>query len=161
MAVTKVKHKHGNEIVALVLFAGGLLALLALVTYSAADPCFSVSGRGGETRNAIGIIGCYLSDALLKLFGVCAYLIPLFLFAYAVFFALGGEAVHPLLKKIGGVLLSVSLATLMGLDGETVNLLGETVPSGGMLGRLFVILLVKSVSITGAFIITVTALVIS
>ena len=32
MAVTKVKHKHGNEIIALVLFAGGLLLLLALVT---------------------------------------------------------------------------------------------------------------------------------
>ena len=161
MAGTKVKHKHGNEVVALVLFAGGLLVLLALITYSAADPSFSVSGRGGDTRNAIGVIGSYLSDAILKLFGVCAYLIPLFLFAYAVFFALGGEAVHPLLKKIGGILFFVALATLMGLHGETVSLLGESVPSGGMLGQLFVILLVKSVSITGAFIITVTALVIS
>jgi len=161
MAVSKVKHKNGHEIVALVLFAAGLLLLLALVTYSAADPCFSVSGKGGETRNAIGVIGSYLSDALLKLFGVCSYLLPVFLFAYAVFFALGGEAVHPLLKKIGGLLLFVSLATFMGLQGETMPLFGEAVPSGGMLGRLFVIVLVKSVSITGAFIITVTSLVIS
>jgi DNA segregation ATPase FtsK/SpoIIIE, S-DNA-T family len=161
MAVSKVKHKNGHEIIALVLFAAGLLLLLALITYSVADPCFSVSGKGGETRNAIGVIGSYLSDAFLKLFGVCAYLIPAFLFAYAAFFALGGEAAHPLLKKIGGILLFVSLTTLLGLQGETVTLFGETVPSGGMLGQLFVILLVKSVSITGAFIITVTSLVIS
>jgi len=161
MAVAKVKHKHGHEIVALILFAAGLLVLLALVTYSATDPCFSVSAPAGPVTNAIGIIGSYLSDALLKLLGICAYLFPLFLFAYAAYFALGGEAVHPLLKKVGGLLLVVSLATLLGLQGDSVMLFGESVPSGGMLGKLFGLLLVGSVSITGATIITTTSLVIS
>lgn len=161
MAVTKVKHKHGHEAVALILFAAGLLVLMGLVTYSASDPCFSVAGKGAEVRNAIGIIGAYLSDALLKLFGLCAYLIPVFLFACAAFFSLGGEAAHPVLKKVGGVLLFVSLATLLGLQNETMTIFGEEVPSGGMLGQLFVVLLVKSVSVTGAYIITVTSLVIS
>ena len=161
MAVTKVKHKHGHEIVALILFAAGLLVLLALVTYSATDPCFSVSAPAGPVTNAIGIIGSYLSDALLKLLGICAYLLPLFLFAYAAYFALGGEAVHPLLKKVGGLLLVVSLATLLGLQGDSVMLFGESIPSGGMLGKLFGLLLVRSVSITGATIITTTSLVIS
>jgi len=161
MAVSKVKHKHGHEVVALILFAAGLLILMGLVTYSAADPCFSVAGKGAEVRNAIGIIGSYLSDALLKLFGVCAYLIPVFLFAYGAFFSLQTEAAHPLLKKVGGVLLFVSLATLLGLQNETMTIFGEEIPSGGMLGQLFVILMVKSISVTGAYIITVTSLVIS
>jgi DNA segregation ATPase FtsK/SpoIIIE, S-DNA-T family len=161
MAVTKIKYKHGHEVVALILFAAGLLVLMGLVTYSASDPCFSVAGKGAEVKNAIGIIGSYLSDALLKLFGLCAYLIPIFLFSYAVYFSLGGEAAHPLLKKVGGVLLFVSLATLMGLQNETVTIFSEEIPSGGMLGQLFVILLVKSISVTGAYIITVTSLVIS
>ncbi len=161
MAASKVKHKHGHEIVALILFAAGLLTLLSLVTYSSTDPCFSVSGAGGEVKNAIGIIGSYMSDALLRLFGLCAYLIPLFLFSYAAYFAMGGEAVHPHLKKIGGILLFVSLSTLLGIQGETVRLLSETVPSGGMLGQLFVVVLVKTVSVTGAAIIAVTSLVIS
>ncbi len=160
MAASKVKHKHGHEIAALILFSVGLLLLLALVTYSSTDPCFSVSGSG-EVKNAIGVIGSYLSDALLKLFGLCAYLIPLFLFSYAAFFALGGEALHPHLKKVGGILLFASLATLLGIQGETVRLFSETVPSGGMFGRLFAVLLVKTVSITGAAIVAVTALVIS
>ncbi len=161
MAISKVKYKHGHEIVALVLFAAGLLVLMGLVTYSASDPCFSVAGKGVQVKNAIGIIGSYLSDALLKLFGLCAYLIPVFLFTYAAYFSLGGEAAHPLLKKVGGVLLFTALATLLGLQNETVTIFSEEVPSGGMLGQLFVILLVKSISVTGAYIITVTSLVIS
>ena len=161
MAVSKIKHKHGHEVVALMLFAAGLLVLMCLVTYSASDPCFSVAGKGAEVKNAIGIIGSYLSDALLKLFGLCAYLIPVFLFTYAAYFSLGGEAVHPLLKKVGGVLLFTSLATLLGLQNETMTIFSEEIPSGGMLGQLFVILLVKSISVTGAYIITVTSLVIS
>ena len=134
---------------------------MGLVTYSASDPCFSVAGKGAEVKNAIGIIGAYLSDALLKLFGLCAYLIPVFLFTYAAYFSLGGEAAHPLLKKVGGVLLFVSLATLLGLQSETLTIFSEEIPSGGMLGQLFVILMVKSISVTGAYIITVTSLVIS
>ncbi len=159
MAGSTVKQRQGNEILALVLFAAGLLVLLSLVTYSASDPCFSVSGKGGEIKNAIGVIGSYLSDALLKLFGVCAYLLPLFAFLSAAFFALGGEALHPHLKKVGGILLFVSLATFFGLQGETTQLFSETIPSGGMLGRLFAVLLVSSISITGAYIVTVTAIV--
>ena len=161
MAVSKVKHKHGHEVVALILFAAGLLVLMGLVTYSASDPCFSVAGKGAGIKNAIGIIGSYLSDALLKLFGLCAYLIPVFLFTYAAYFSLGGEAAHPLLKKVGGVLLFVSLATLLGLQNETLTIFSEEIPSGGMLGQLFVLLMVKSISVTGAYIITVTSLVIS
>jgi S-DNA-T family DNA segregation ATPase FtsK/SpoIIIE len=160
MAASSKSHKPRHEIFALVLFAAGLLLLLSLITYTASDPSFSVSGRG-EVRNAIGVIGSYLADALLKLCGLGAYLIPLFLFAYAAWFALGGEAVHPHLKKIGGLLLFTSLATLLGLQGETLQVLGEAVPSGGMLGQLFGALLVRSVSITGAYIVAVTALMIS
>ncbi len=161
MAAPKKEHTNRHEIVALILFAAGLLLLLALITYSAADPCFSVSGGAGVVRNAIGVIGSYLSDALLRLIGLCSYLIAFFLFVYAAFFALGIEAVHPHLKKAGGILLFLSLATLLGLQGETLRLFGETVPSGGMLGQLFVAILVGSVSVTGSYIIAVTVLVIS
>ena len=161
MAAPKKEHTSRHEIAALVLFAAGLLLLLALITYSSADPCFSVVDAGGVVRNAIGIIGSYLSDALLRLVGLCSYLIAFFFFVYAAFFALGVEAVHPHLKKAGGLLLFISLATLLGLQGETLRLFGETVPSGGMLGQFFMMVLVSGVSLTGAYIIAVTVLVIS
>src|SRR3990172_4459029 len=108
MPVSTVKHKHGNEILALILFAVGLLVVLSLVSYSATDPCFSISGTGGSVRNSVGIIGAYLSDVLLHLFGLSSYLLPAFLATYAVFLMLRKEAIHPPLKKVGGVVLFVS-----------------------------------------------------
>lgn len=161
MPVSKVKHKHWNEIVALIFFAAGLLLLLGLVSYSATDPSFFVAGSGGKIRNYIGIIGSYLSDVLLKLVGISAYFLPLFLFAYAAFFTLGREAVHPLLKKIGGLILFLSTTALLSLQGETISLFGEAVPSGGMLGGFLSFLMLKSISTAGAYIITFTAMVIA
>ncbi len=161
MPVQTVKHKHWNEIVALILFSTGLLIFLSLVSYSAGDPCFSVAASAGEVRNYIGIIGSYLSDALLQLFGLTVYLITLYLFAYALFLALKRELAHPHLKKIGSFIFFVSLSAFMSLRGETLQFLGETIPSGGMLGNMLARLLLRGVSDTGSYIITITAIVIS
>jgi len=161
MAVSAVKHKHWNEMVGLLLLAAGLLIILSLVSYSASDPCFSVAGTGAAVKNTIGIIGAYLSDALLRLFGISAYLIPLLLFGYGVFLALGQDTEHPYLKKVGGIVLFISAASFLGLGSETSSLFGEDVPSGGMLGGFIAHLLVAGVSATGAYIITVTAIVLS
>ena len=161
MAVAATKPKHWNEMVGLLLFAAGLLIILGLLSYSAKDPCFSVSGTGSQTRNFIGIIGAYLSDVLLHLFGITSYLLPLFLFGFGVFLALGKEAIHPHLKKIGGLILFFSVAAFFGLQGETLRFLGEDIPSGGMLGGLISHLLLSGFSATGAYIITLTAIVVS
>ena len=161
MAVAATKPKHWNEMVGLLLFAAGLLIILGLLSYSAKDPCFSVSGTGSQTQNFIGIIGAYLSDVLLHLFGITSYLLPLFLFGFGVFLALGMEAIHPHLKKIGGLILFFSVAAFFGLQGETLRFLGEDIPSGGMLGGLISHLLLSGFSATGAYIITLTAVVVS
>ena len=100
----------------LLLFAAGLLVVLSLLSYSATDPCFSVSGTGTKTQNVIGIIGAYLSDVLLRLFGITAYLLPLLVFGYGAFLALGREPVHPYLKKVGGIVLFVSSSAFFGLQ---------------------------------------------
>jgi S-DNA-T family DNA segregation ATPase FtsK/SpoIIIE len=76
MAASPEKHKHGNEMVGLLLLALGLLLFLSLVSYSATDPCFSVSGDGGAVKNYIGIIGAFLSDALLQIVGLSAFSSP-------------------------------------------------------------------------------------
>jgi len=161
MTVSTAKHKHWNEIIGLLLFAAGLLIMLSLISYSATDQCFSVANTGSEITNAIGIIGAYLSDALLRLFGLSAYLIPLFLLGYAVLLTLNGEAVHPHLKKIGGIVLFISTSAFFGLERETIRLFGEEISSGGMLGSLIVRLLVGGVSAVGTYIITLTAIIIS
>ena len=161
MAVSTIKHKHWHEIIALLLFAIGLLVILSLMSYSATDQCFSVMGTGAEIKNMIGIIGAYFADALLRLFGLTSYLVPLLLFGYAIVLSLGQEPVHPLLKKVGGIVLFFASCAFFGLQGETMRLLGEEVPSGGMLGSFLARMLVSGVFPTGAYIITITAIIIS
>ncbi|OGW40635.1 MAG: hypothetical protein A2X57_03475 [Nitrospirae bacterium GWD2_57_8] len=154
-------HTHWHEMIGLGLLALGLLVLLSLLSYSNADPSFSVSGVGGKTRNIIGITGAYLSDMALHLFGLASYLVPVYLFAYAIFFMLGREALHPLLKNIGGLVLFISAAAFFGLQNDAVRLFGEQFPSGGMLGRFLGRLFLRGLSQTGSYIVTGTTIVIA
>ncbi len=147
--------------VGLLLFASGLLLILSLISYNSTDPCFSVSGGSASTKNIIGIIGAYLSDALLRLFGIASYIIAVMLLGASVFFLLGREMLHPYLKKIGGLVLFLSTTAFFALRSETVRLLGEEVPSGGMLGGMIAHLLVSGFSATGSYIIAITAMTIS
>jgi S-DNA-T family DNA segregation ATPase FtsK/SpoIIIE len=161
MAASAVKRKHWNEMAGLLIFAIGLLIMLSLVSYSAGDPCFSVARSDAGIENMIGIIGAYLADALLRLFGLSIYLVPLFIFGYALVRGLGKELAHPHLKKVGGVLLFIFASAFAGLQSETIQLFGEVVPSGGMLGGLIARLLTAGFSATGAHIITLTGAVIA
>jgi len=58
------------------LLGGGalwLIALLALLTHQAADPGFSTSGTGAAAANKAGLIGAWLSDLALFLFGYSSW----------------------------------------------------------------------------------------
>ena len=54
-----------------------LLMLLALVTHQANDPAFSTSGQGGPVGNKAGLVGAWVSDLALFLFGYSAWLLML------------------------------------------------------------------------------------
>src|ERR1043165_5465842 len=57
----------------LVLVAAGAYLLLIFATFHRSDPAWSHSATGAVTRNAGGVVGAWLSDVLLFLFGVSAY----------------------------------------------------------------------------------------
>lgn len=56
-----------------------LYTLVALLTYSGADPGWSRTGSGSAVRNAGGPAGAWLADVFFALFGYMAYLFPLML----------------------------------------------------------------------------------
>ena len=51
--------------------------MLSLVTYSANDPGWSYAGPREFAENAGGLVGAWLADVLLNLFGLLGYLFPL------------------------------------------------------------------------------------
>ena len=68
-----------NEMLGLVLLAAAGLLLLALATYTPADPSFNtVSALGTRpAHNWTGLIGSYTADLLLQVFGVAVVFVPL------------------------------------------------------------------------------------
>lgn len=74
--VTAQLGKGLRESALLVCLALAVILLIALVTYSTADPGFSRSGINITVHNAIGRVGAWVSDLLFVLFGYPAYLFP-------------------------------------------------------------------------------------
>ena len=65
-----------REIGLIGLTAAALYALLAMASYSPADPAFTFSGTGDEVRNLVGASGALFADVSLYLFGLMAYTLP-------------------------------------------------------------------------------------
>jgi S-DNA-T family DNA segregation ATPase FtsK/SpoIIIE len=67
-----------REIFGLILWALAIFLLMSLLSYSPEDPSLNqAGGAAAPIRNWTGIVGAYVSDALLQAFGWASYLLPL------------------------------------------------------------------------------------
>ena len=117
-----------------------IIMLLALFSYSPADPGFSHTGTGsGKLQNLIGAAGAWYADFSFYLFGTPAYLFPLMALFVGWFLCLNRAAIEAIekhvviLRSVGFVIAlatSCGLATLHFVHPE----LRET--AGGVLGQL-------------------------
>ena len=56
-----------------------IYVLISLVTYEPSDPGWSHSGTADSVRNAGGVVGAWIADVGLLLFGYLAFLFPVML----------------------------------------------------------------------------------
>ncbi len=142
-----------REAAALLLFPLALYLLVCLLTHNREDPSWSHSGPDLGVHNWGGVIGAYLSDALLWFFGIMAYAFPLLLVALAVHVLRerarsAASSLEPTLRLIGFVLLMASGAALAALAlGPAPDLAAGY---GGILGRLIGHPLAAGLGIGGA-----------
>ncbi len=74
-----------RPILAIVLLIGSIYVLLSLVSFSKLDPSWNYSSSQlTDTHNLGGIVGSFLSDAILQLVGLVAYFISVISFALGV-----------------------------------------------------------------------------
>ncbi len=141
----------------LVLAVGGYLAM-ALWSYSEYDPGWARMGPAREVDNLGGPVGAWMADLLLTLFGVLAFLLPLFLLAKSWLMLRARQIVRPfdgrqwLVRTIGLVLCLVCGTTLASLQQGSADLW----PSGygGILGAQLSTLLLPLLSLHGTALIT-------
>src|SRR5579884_3508897 len=149
-----------NELLGFLLCVSALLLFLALASYSPLDPSFnsaSVLTGSHVARNWIGIFGAYVSDSLLQLFGVGAFLLPLFAVGMGIRWFRSHKVVSPLAKLLGGIWLLMFVPALLALLPGHMRWLGA-VPLEGLLGQILGDTLIHYFNIAGAYIVATTML---
>jgi S-DNA-T family DNA segregation ATPase FtsK/SpoIIIE len=153
--MSRVVNRVVREATLILCFLSGVFLLIALLTYSTADPGFFTTGSGGDVDNAVGQLGAWIADLLLHLFGLFAYLFPL---------ALGLKVVAMLrhsdepaeefswgmfgLKAAGVILLAVGACALATMHFE----IDQSLPwlAGGVVGSLMVDVTVPVFAVVGS-----------
>ncbi|MDQ1610732.1 MAG: segregation ATPase FtsK/SpoIIIE, family [Pyrinomonadaceae bacterium] len=144
------RNSRRNEIVAIALFALGLMLTLCLVFFNPNDPSLNSAGQD-ETRNLVGPVGAYVSDVMLQSVGLASYLLPLLLFL-AAWRRFRTRRIHAPLSRIVGLLtLLVSAAAVLALVRVPLLFDGR-VSAGGFIGTFVASNLAGALNAVGALV---------
>ncbi|MDO8519287.1 MAG: DNA translocase FtsK 4TM domain-containing protein, partial [Deltaproteobacteria bacterium] len=140
MSVKKIKPQAEpspvkREIAALFFLALGAFLYLSLLSFEPRDPSF-LNLTSGPIHNWGGVIGSYLSDSLLFLFGGGAYFIGFFfLLAFVLVFSGAKKRVH-LIEVALYLIFVIFIAILFQMGKGVLHYGKQTIPAGGFLGSL-------------------------
>ena len=159
--LTPGANKRLNELIGFLLLMAALLTALSLVSYSPLDPSLNTAGpaQSPPAQNWIGLAGAYFADALLQALGYVAFLLPVLLFALAWQRFRSEPVASPLAKTAGVLLLLLAITSLLGLTPAVPAVRG-LMPAGGLLGVLLALGLTQIWNVPGAYLVTLTALVV-
>src|ERR1043165_8048331 len=146
---------RGNEILAILFIAVGLLLALCLISaaFYPNDPSWNSAGAA-ETHNWAGAIGANVAATAFQFIGLAAYLLPLLLFA-AAWRRFHTATIHRPLMRIGGlVILVVSASALLSIS-HLRPLFDSSVQPGGLLGAVVAQGLARGLSNVGATVLLV------
>ncbi len=151
-----------SEVTGVLLFAAGLIWLIALATHAPTDPVWFLSTRtSGPVSNLVGRVGAFVSEASFQLIGYGAYLIPL-VAVVAGWFSFWCKTVDAAYTKLIGVAMLFGCATtFLGLALPPGHESGRAFDPGGWLGDQFAGALAASFNRTGSLIIIMTLLFLS
>jgi DNA segregation ATPase FtsK/SpoIIIE, S-DNA-T family len=154
LVLTPTRNRRLNELVGLLVLAASVLLLLSLVSWRPTDPSFNTIGPG-PVRNWIGPIGAHLSDVILQVEGLSAYLLPLFIGALGWAWMRSRRAGSPLAKLVGIALCLLFAPALFGLLPNHPHF-PSGLPVEGITGRLVADFLVHFLNFPGACIVACT-----
>ncbi|MBN1828631.1 MAG: DNA translocase FtsK 4TM domain-containing protein [Deltaproteobacteria bacterium] len=164
MKNTEPTHRKIREIGAIILGALALFLLIAFLSYDVNDPSFThfVSGSPKITNRG-GMIGSYVADSALRLFGVTAYLFPLMLLFCAAKLFINKTVKMNIFFLLSFATLVGSTATIIAARYDTLFFFGagRYPEPGGFIGACLMRYLVPYFSSIGTYLLTVTVLIMS
>jgi S-DNA-T family DNA segregation ATPase FtsK/SpoIIIE len=159
LALTPTRNRRTNEVTGMVLLVAASLLFLALASYHPTDPSFNTVG-GRQIHNWTGLVGASVSDVLLQLEGVAAFLLPLLLGALGWAWLRSRPAGSPSAKASGVLLYLLFAPALFGLIPGHLRWM-HALPLEGLTGRLLVDTLVHYLNLPGAAIVIASMVVIA
>jgi S-DNA-T family DNA segregation ATPase FtsK/SpoIIIE len=156
--LSPTQHRRLNEIIGFLLLSLGLVLLLSLVSYHTQDPSFDTAAAS-RPLNLVGYPGSYLSDLFFQTFGATAFLFPLLSFLLSWKWIRSEELEAGGVKIFGSILLTLAISAAFSF--VPFHLFDGTIRIGGTLGLTLANYLVDALNVTGALLITLTAVVIS
>jgi S-DNA-T family DNA segregation ATPase FtsK/SpoIIIE len=149
-----------NELIGFLLCVSALLLFLALASYSPLDPSLnsaSVLTGTHAARNWIGVVGAVISDLMLQLLGLGAFLLPVFLGVMGIRWFASRKIQSPVAKSLGGLWLVVFVPALLALLPGHMRWF-NVIPVEGLLGRIVGDWLIRYLNVAGAYIVCATVL---
>ncbi len=159
-AFTPTANRRLNELIGFLVFVFAVLLVLALISYSPLDPSLNTAATplaGKPAHNWIGVFGALVADLALQVFGLAAFLIPVFLGMYSLRWFRSRPIQAPYAKTIGAAALLAFLSGFIGLLPWGVRWMGA-VPSEGLLGRIVADALIHYFNLVGAYLICVAVI---
>ncbi len=142
-----------EEILGVVSILGSIYLALSLITHTKWDPSpFTFTTQ--PLRNYGGVIGAYISDSLITLIGISAFVIPVLIIAYGLKRLLDKER-HKI-HLIGALLFILSSSILSSLITTTFDFKFDNNP-GGITGSFISDLIKSLLSTPGAYIFSLAA----
>jgi S-DNA-T family DNA segregation ATPase FtsK/SpoIIIE len=138
-----------REIVGIFLFFFVIFTLISLLSFHPADPSIHSAGGGGRVQNLFGVVGAHLAGALIGLFGMGSFWIPILLLLGSLHFFSNQPLRVVLCTLAGGLLLILTTGSLLALHQDHYLLFDRKFSAGGLLGIPLKALLVRYTNPSG------------
>ena len=151
-----------RDFLGIVILAFSLFAIVSLITYSPADSSMNTSlSEQASIINSGGLVGAYISDGLIQLFGSGAFFFPLITLILGWACVRGKEFSLWPLRLCSGVFLLIGLCALSAVQLDTDPIFKKSIQIGGLIGETLGRFLVMWFSTVGATIFLTTMIFIS
>ena len=148
-----------SEFLGVAFFAGALIWLISLASYSATDPVwFFNTGSDLPPSNFAGRIGAFIGELSYQMLGYSAYLGPLVLVVvgWHYFWCRSMDAAYT--KALGAAMLFGCISSFLSLAFGTLDVGGKEFRAGGYFGDRLAALLAEYLNRTGSIILILTLL---
>jgi DNA segregation ATPase FtsK/SpoIIIE, S-DNA-T family len=161
-SATSTLSRRLSEVAGVLMFAAGLIWLIALASHAPEDPVWFLSTKtAGPVSNLVGRVGAFLSEVSFQVVGYAAFLIPVIALVVG-WYSFWCRAIEAFYTKLVGVTLLFACATaFLGLALPSARDAGRSFEPGGWLGDQLSGALTASFNRTGSLIIIMTLLFLS